>query len=49
MKENLQEANNMFDNHHPVIDRLIMADIRAGIRDEFLGALYWVYHDNEVD
>jgi hypothetical protein len=29
IKENPQEANNMFYNHHPVIDRLIMADFRA--------------------
>jgi len=48
MKENPQEANNMFDNHHPVIDRLIMADFRAGKRDEYLGAPYWVYDDNDM-
>jgi hypothetical protein len=48
MKENPQEANNMFDNHYPVINRLIMADFRTGKRDKYLGAPYWVYDDNDV-
>jgi len=48
MKENLQEANNMFDNHHQVVNRLIMTDFRSGKRDEYLGAPYWVYDDNDV-
>jgi len=47
MKENHQEAINMFDNHYPTIDRLIMPDFRAGKRDEYRGAPYWVYHDND--
>jgi hypothetical protein len=48
MSENSKEANDMFDNHHPVVNRLITADFRAGKRDEYLGAPYWVYDDNNV-
>jgi hypothetical protein len=48
MKENPQEANKMFDNHHPVVDRLVLANFRAGKRDECLGAPIWVYDDNGV-
>jgi hypothetical protein len=48
MKENPQKAKDMFDNHHPVINRLVIADFRAGKRDEYLGAPYWVYDDNNV-
>jgi hypothetical protein len=48
MKENPQEANDMFDNHHPVVNQLIMADFRAGKRDEYLGAPYWAYDDNDL-
>jgi len=48
MRENPQDADNMFDNGHPTIDRIILADFRAGKRDEYLGALYWVYHNNNM-
>jgi len=48
MRENPQEANNMFHNHHPVIDQLILADFRAGKRDEYLGAPYWVNDENDM-
>jgi hypothetical protein len=48
MKENPQEANDMFDNNHAVVNRLIMADFRAGKRDEYLGAPFWVYDDNDM-
>jgi hypothetical protein len=48
MKENPREANNMFDKHHPVVDRLILADFRAGKRDEYLVAPYWAYEDNDT-
>jgi hypothetical protein len=40
MKENPQEANKVFDNNHPTIDLLIMADYRASKSDENLGAPY---------
>jgi hypothetical protein len=30
IRENPQEANDMFDKHHPVVDQLLMADFRAG-------------------
>jgi hypothetical protein len=48
MRENPQIANNMFDTGHPTIDRIIMADFKAGKRDEYLGAPFWVYDDNDV-
>jgi len=48
MRENPQEANNMFNNGNPTIDRFILADFRAGKRDEYLGAPYWVYNDNDM-
>jgi len=48
MRENPQEANNMFDTGHPTVDRIILADFRAGKRDEYLGALYWVYDDTDM-
>jgi len=48
MKENPQVANNMFDTGHPTIDQIILADFRVGKRDEYLGAPYWVYDDNDV-
>jgi len=33
MRDNPQEGNDLFNNHHPVIDRSIMADFRSGKRD----------------
>jgi len=48
MRENPQEADNMFDNGHPTVDQIILADFKAGKRDEYLGAPYWVYDDNDM-
>ena len=48
MRETPQTANNMFDTGHPTIDRIILADFNAGKRDEYLGAPYWVYDDNDM-
>jgi hypothetical protein len=48
MRENSQQANNMFDSGHPTINRIIMADFKAGKRDEYLGAPFWVYDDNDM-
>jgi hypothetical protein len=40
MRENPQEAIDLFNNHHEVIDRIMMADFRNGKRDEYLGGPY---------
>jgi len=48
MRENPQDANDLFDNNHPVINRLIMADFRSAKGDEYLEARYWVYDDNDM-
>ena len=48
MQENPQDANNMFDNGHPTINRIILADFRAGKRDEYLGAPFWVYDKKDM-
>jgi len=48
MQENPKVANNMFDNGHSTIDRIISADFWAGKRAEYLVAPYWVYDDNDM-
>ena len=48
MRENPQVANHMFNTGYPTIDQLILADFKAGKRDEYLGAPYWVYDDNDM-
>jgi len=48
IRENPQEANDQFNNGHPTIYRLIMADYESGKQDEYLGAPYWVYDDNNI-
>jgi len=48
MLENPQDANNMFDHSHPTIDRIMSADFRTGKRDEYLGAPFWVYDENDM-
>jgi hypothetical protein len=48
MRENPQEANEQFDNGHPTINLLIMADYNSGKKVEYLGAPYWVYDDKEM-
>ena len=46
MDKNPQEANDLVDNGHPTIARLIKADFEEGKRDRYLGAPYWVYDAN---
>jgi hypothetical protein len=48
MRENPQEAKNLFDNGHESISRVLVADFKDGKRDEYLGAPYWVYDDNDM-
>jgi len=48
MKENPQEANIQFDNDYLTINRLIMANYNSGKKDEYRGALYWVYDDRSM-
>jgi len=48
MDENPQEANDLVDNGHPTIARLMQADFVEGKRDGYLGAPYWVYDANDM-
>jgi len=48
MDENPQEANDLIDNGHPTIGRLMQADFEEGKRDGYLGAPYWVYDANPM-
>jgi hypothetical protein len=48
MRENPQEANNLFDNGHESIRPVLLADCNDGKRDEYLGAPYWVNDDNDM-
>jgi len=48
MDENRQEANNIVDNGHEIIARLMRADFLEGKRDGYLGAPYWVYNAEEM-
>jgi len=38
MRENPEQANYMFNTVHPTIDQIILADFKAGKRDEYHGA-----------
>jgi len=48
MDKNPQEANNLFDDGHPTINRLMLAGFEKGKRDGYLGAPYWVYDANNM-
>jgi len=48
MDENRQEANNLVDNGHEIIARLMRADFIEGKRDRYLGAPYRVYDANDM-
>jgi len=48
MDENPQEANDLVDNGHPTIARLMTADFEEGKRDGYLRAPYWVYDANHM-
>jgi len=48
MRGNPQEAHNMFNNGHEFICRVLLVDFRDGKREEYLGALYWVYDNNDM-
>jgi len=48
MRENPEEDNNLFDNGHDSINRILFADFEGGQRDEYLGAPYWIYDDNDM-
>ena len=48
MDENHQEANDLVDNGHPTIARLMPADFEEGKRDGYLGAPYWVYDADDM-
>jgi len=48
MDENPQEANDLVDNGHEIIARLMRADVLEGERDRYLGAPYWVYDANNM-
>jgi len=43
MEENPQEANDLVDNGHEIIARLMQVDFNDGKKDGYLGAPYWVY------
>jgi len=43
MDENPQRANDLVDNGHEIIARLMQADFKNGKRDGYLGAPYCVY------
>jgi len=40
--DNPQEANDLVDNNHIIIARLMQADCEDGKRYQYLGAPYWV-------
>ena len=48
MDENPQETNDLVDNGHEIIARLMRADFLQGKRDGYLGAPYWVYDANNM-
>jgi len=48
MDENPREANNLIDNGHEIIARLMRADFLEGKRDGCLGTPCWVYDANDM-
>jgi len=48
MDQNPQEANDLVDNDHATIARLMQADCMEGKRDGYLGAPYRVYNANNM-
>jgi len=48
MDENRQEANDLVDNGHEIVARLMRADFLKGKRDGYLGAPYWVYDADDM-
>jgi len=45
---NPQETNDLVDNGHEIIARLMQADFREGKGDGYLGGPYWVYDANDM-
>jgi len=48
MRANLQEADNVANTGHMSINQIMLADFKDGKRDEYLGAPYWVYENNNM-
>jgi len=48
MDENPQEANDLVDNGHEIVARLMRVDFLEGKGDGYLGAPYWVYDANNM-
>jgi hypothetical protein len=48
MRENPQEAKDLFDDGYESIRRVLLADIEPAKRDKYLGAPYWVYDNNDM-
>jgi len=48
MDENPQVANNLVDNGHEIVARLMRLDFIEGKRDGYLGAPYWVYDADDM-
>ena len=48
MDDNPQEANDLVDNGHEIVARLMKADFLEGKRNSYLGAPYWVYNAEEM-
>jgi len=48
MKENPQEPNDIADNGHESINRIMLADFKPGKRDDYVGAPYCVYNDKDM-
>ena len=48
MDENRQEANDLVNNGHKTIARLMRADFLKGKKDRYLGAPYWAYDANNM-
>jgi len=47
MRENHQDADNMFVNGHESIRQVLLAHCKDGNRVKYHGAPYWVYNDND--
>jgi len=48
MDENPQRANDLVDNGHEIIARLMRMDFKERNRNGYLGAPYWVYDANDM-
>jgi len=48
MRENPQEADDLADDGHESISRILLADFKDGKSNEYLGAPCWVYNDKDM-